>query len=725
MVPQALLHALGRAGDVLVTLDFETFYDKDYSLSKMTTESYVRDVRFQVIGVGVKWGKEKTVWLEEWDFRAWARRQNWSRIACLAHHAHFDGLILAHRYDVRPAFWLDTLSMARARYGFNVGGSLAKLAERLGVGQKGTEVENAKGKRRADFSPAALRRYGAYCCNDVELALKCYRAMREDFPPEELWLIDSTVRFFTEPILVGDQSILRETLAAERARKKRLVCAVAGLEAERNGVEIELGDALEAARATLASSDKLAALLRSMGVEPPTKQGTNGQIYAFAKSDPGMQELLEHQDDDVRLLAEARLAVKSTIIETRAERFLGMAERGAMCIYLRYAGAHTYRWAGGDGSNMQNLNRGGALRRSLTAPPGYVLAVADSGQIEARVVAWCAGETRLLDVFRRNDEKTAQYQAAFGGLVSRLKREPTADDLKRIGKVLAAEGIEEGDFYSDIGYQFFGRKLSKKETPVERQTSKSMVLGLGFGMGWRAFAVGLAKGFLGAPPVVFSFKEADQYRVDVDRFDAAPFMQSRCGELAWQELQKSGLSIGAGPWLVHCAVTKYFVDLYRRTYSRIAGLWGALGDALPLMAEDGPEGEVRGKVGPVEIVRHGLRKPNGMILRYPGLRRGESGYSYLGGFGGERKYLYGGKIAENVVQSLARDIMAEQLLWVRAAGHRVVLCAHDEIGACVPEADGPRALEEMLAIMRRPPLWCPDLPLNASGSCARNYGDAK
>jgi len=682
MVPQALLDALGRSASQLVTLDFETYYGADYTLAKMTTESYIRDPRFETIGVSVKWGREPAVWMEAWDFQSWAQRQDWTRLIVLAHHAHFEGLILSHHYDVRPGFWLDTLSMARARYGIEVGGSLAKLAEHLGVGKKGDAVHNVKGMRRADFSTAAWNRYGLYGCNDVELTLACYRAMKAELPPEEFWVIDSTARFFSEPALMGNRAKLSATLAKERARKKVLLERVAGVQCA------TVEDALEHARSTLASSDKLAGEFRKLGVEPPVKDGKNGEIFAFAKSDAGMQALLEHEDEDVRLLAEARLAVMSTLVETRAECLLGMSQRGAMSIYLKYAAAHTYRWGGSDGSNMQNLNRDGELRDALEAPPGHLLVVADSGQIEARVVASCAGEGRLLDTFRRNDETG-------------------------------------GDFYSDVGGQFFGRKLSKQETPVERQTAKSMVLGLGFQLGWRSFCVSLAKGFLGAPPVVFDEVQARQYRVNVAAFTLTPFAGSTCGELTAEALDKSGLRVDPGAFLVHAAVTKHFVDLYRKTYRRIVALWYAFQDALPLMAEDGPEGVVRGKVGPVEIVRHGLRKPNGMVLRYPGLRGGPDGYSYLEGHGKKRAGVYGGKLTENVVQSLARDIIAEQLLWVRAGGYQVVTTTHDEIVACVPEAQAEKALADMKGAMRRPPAWCADLPLNASGAIGRSYGEAK
>src|SRR5687767_3387670 len=103
MNPLAVLNA---KFDTVITLDFETFYGDDYTLSKMTNESYVRDPRFETIGCGVKVDHGPTVWTDEAGLRSWAATVDWSRVAVLAHHTHFDGLIFAHHYGINPAFWL-------------------------------------------------------------------------------------------------------------------------------------------------------------------------------------------------------------------------------------------------------------------------------------------------------------------------------------------------------------------------------------------------------------------------------------------------------------------------------------------------------------------------------------------------------------------------------------------------------------------------------------------
>lgn len=646
----------------IVDLDFESFYSKEYTLRKLTTEAYVRDERFQTLGVGVSVNGSPSVWLEAWEFEAWAKRVDWSRVAVCAHHAHFDGLILSHHYGIRPAFWFCTLSMGRVLHDR---AGLADLAEKYQIGAKGHELANVQGLRREDMTQAQWNALGGYCRNDVDLMRGLRGLMRPSFSGSELRLIDMTVRFFTEPTLVADTDVLTRALTDERARKARFLDAL--------NAQCE-GDA----RAHLASADKFADLLRAVGIDPPTKLGKKGEIYAFAKSDPGMAELLESKRDDVRFLAEARLAVKSTIIETRTERMLGIAQRGAVPLYLKYSGAHTHRWSGGDKMNPQNFNRGGALRDALLAPEGHVLVVVDSGQIEARKVAWLANEPALLDAFRRND------------------------------------AIENGDFYSDVGGSFFGKKLSKKETPKERQLAKAMILGLGFGMGWLKFGLELLKGLLGTDPVRFTGADVTRFGVDVTGFAGRAYGQQTCGDA----VRKATSRLEYDDLLVHCAVADYFVRRYRDTNPRIVKLWRACEEVIKAM-DAGTAFRFRG----LEVERHAIRKPGGLVLRYPGLRRSESGWSYMNGH--ERSKIYGGLLTENLVQSLARDVVAEQALAIQAAGYRIVTTTHDEVVACVPEAQGETALAVMLDAMKKPPAWCADLPLNAEGGIARRYGDAK
>lgn len=380
----------------LITLDFETYYDSKagYTLSKMTTEEYIRDSRFEVIGVGVKVDEGETQWASgtHQQLKAYLQTFDWSSCGLLAHNTLFDAAILSWIFDVHPKVLLDTLSMARAIHGINVGGSLSKLVTHYGLGKKGTEVITANGLRRADFTAEALGQYGDYCINDVELTFALFKEMRKGFPMGELKLIDHTLRMFTEPVLELDVPLLEAHLAEVQARKETLL-AQAGV-----------------AREDLMSNDKFAALLRERGVTPPTKISarTNKETYAFAKTDDGFKALLEHPDQDVQILANARLGNKSTLEETRTQRFIDIGTRGALPVPIKYYAAHTGRWGGLDKINLQNLPsrgpQGKTLKRAIMAPEGHVIIDADSSQIEARVLVWLAQQQDILDAFARGED---------------------------------------------------------------------------------------------------------------------------------------------------------------------------------------------------------------------------------------------------------------------------------------------------------------------------------
>lgn len=663
----------------MIYLDLETYYDRDYSVRRMTTEEYIRDARFEPHGIGVKVDYNPAVWMSPADFRVWSRGVPWNTQEAVAHHAHFDGLALSHHFGIRPGRWRDTLSMARLIHGTAGGLSLEALAVRYGLGEKGSELAASQGKALSMHSPEEWRVLGGYCKKDVELLAALYAKLLPLVPELELELIDLTIKMFTEPRFEVDQGVLQGAVAEEREKKRRALARVAGLPPDSTAES-----ALEAVRETVGSSEKLAGLFRALGVKPPTKRGKAGMIYAFAKTDAGMTALLEHERPEVAALAEARLLVKSTIIETRAERFAGIGRRGAFPVHLLYAGAHTHRWSGAGKQNAQNLNRGGALRKSLRAPAGYVIVVADSSQVEARGTAWLAGETSLLETFRRND-------------------------------------VTGGDFYSDAGSVLLGRRVSKKETPELRQLCKVLILGLGYSLGWPKLAASLLVGFLGADPIRFGEAELREYQIDVEEFLATKHGDRACGEVV-DHLARSGARLPREELAVHCAVAWYLVRRYRSTYARISGLWYACNRLLEAMLEDDP----RVRFGAFEIRRHAIRKPTGTLLRYPGLAKDESGYHYLGGDSGrEWVRVYGGKLTENLVQSLARDIVGEQAVRVRDAGYPVLTLTHDEIVTCVPEEQGQTALEEIIELMRTPPAWCADMPLNASGGVGRSYGEAK
>ena len=390
----------------LITVDFETYYDKDFSLRKITTEAYIRDPRFEVIGVSVKVNNGSTEWASgtHEELKEYLQTFDWVNSILLAHNTMFDGAILNWHFDVHPRIYTDTLCIARALHGVEVGGSLHALTQRYNLGEKGTEVLDAVGKKRLDFTDEALDKYGDYCVNDVELTYKLFNRMGKGFPKGELRLIDCTLRMFIEPVMELDLGLLEHHLEDTKQIKEDLITA--------SGVT----------KKDLMSNPKFADILRDLGVNPPMKLSltTGKQTYAFSKTDEGFKALADHKDVRVQALVMSRLGTKSTLEESRTERFIGIAKRGLMPVPIRYYAAHTGRWGGDDKINIQNLPSRGVngkkLKNSMLAPEGYVMIDCDSSQIEARVLAWLAGQEDLVSAFANGEDVYIKMAAVIYGI---------------------------------------------------------------------------------------------------------------------------------------------------------------------------------------------------------------------------------------------------------------------------------------------------------------------
>jgi DNA polymerase I-like protein with 3'-5' exonuclease and polymerase domains len=622
----------------IVTIDFETYYDKDFSLSKMTTEAYIRDPQFEVIGVGVKVNNYPTDWYSGSDPAKFLKSLDYRDKAILCHNTAFDGAILSWHYGIKPKLWLDTLSMARPFHQMTVGGSLKALATYYGLGQKGEEVLNALGKRRADFAPDELARYGAYCKNDVELTYQLFKKLSKGFPTSELMVIDQTLRMYTEPVIQLDRELLDQHLEEVLARKRTLIADM-GL----------TGVSDEAITKTLMSNQIFAKYLKNLGVEPPTKISarTGKETLAFGKTDKGFTDLLEHPDERVQVAVAARLGVKSTIEETRTQNLIAVSERGSLPIMLNYYGAHTGRFSGGDKLNLQNLPARGnnTIRRALKAPEGHVLIACDSSQIEARMVAWVAEQNDLIGAF-----------------------------------------TEKRDVYSEFASEVYGRTITKSDK-VERFVGKTCILGLGYGMG------------------------AEKFRRTL-------------------EIGQGGVSVK-----IELAEAERIVRLYRQKNHRIVALWQKCGSALGgiLARQSGVISKC------VTYDEHGIRLPNGLYIHYPALRANANNYEYIGDARQYRKAvkdrvmtgetddiswtkIYGGKATENIIQALARIVVAEQMAKIGQHYH-VAFQVHDEIIITAPEQQATDAEKLLVEIMSTPPAWCADLPVACESGSATNYGD--
>jgi len=626
---------------MLVTIDFETYWDTGYSLSKMNAVEYVQDPRFEVISCSIAVDDAEPAFYFGADNVAVALANvDWANAMVLGHNmVGFDALILAHRCGVKPKLWLDTAAMAMEKHAKTCGVSLKALAEHYHLGVKNqAALLNTKGKRAKDFTETERWAMQTYNNHDVTLTRALFHKLKGGFTREELWLIDATARMVTEPMFVADVPMLESAYAAEQARKSEALTLLAA--------ELHVQDA-EDMRKVLASSAQLAYFLRSRGVDPPMKASpaTGLDTYAFAKTDQEFVALQEHPDALVAQAVQTRLDVQSSLLEKRLVTMITVARLcdGRIPAPLRYCGADTTgRWSG-EAWNMQNLPRvnpdkpalSDALRKALCAPPGHKVVVADLSGIELRVnhFLW----------------KVPGSMAAF-------KADVAGADL----------------------YRAFAAKLYNKPveevSKLERQVGKVAQLGLGYGAGWMTFQ-GIAR---------------------------------TMGNVALSEQDARNV-----------------VDTWRMVYPEIVRGWRACNDALPQIRA-GAAYRID-SYGHVLVEREALALPSGRRIRYPQLtyRAGDNGGEWT--YGGKRPVkLYGAKVVENIVQALARDILAHQVLTLwQETGYRPSLLVHDEIVLVVPEGEADAALAKTLEIMRRPIPWWEELPLWAEGGIGDNYGEAK
>jgi DNA polymerase len=606
----------------LITIDFETYYSKEYGLKKFTTEEYIRDEQFETIGVAVKENDGETIWFsgKHAEIATFLDRYDWANSFVLGHNMRFDAAILSWQYDIHPRGLFDTMGMAQILHGLTESVSLSNLATLYNIGVKGTEVLDALGKHRVDFTPQDLHQYGQYCKNDVDLTYELFNKLKDRIAPMEMRLIDLTIKMFSEPKLELNKGLLVRHLMDVRDKKEKLLASA----------DVDKED--------LMSNPKFAELLRQQGVEPPMKisHTTGKETFAFAKTDEEFKALLEHDNPIVQVLATARLGNKSTLEETRTENFINIGNRGLLPVPLKYAGATvSHRWSGVDGINLQNLPRSSPLRNAICAPKGMKIVAADLSNIELRLAYWFAKSYSKIDQINNGIDLYKQSAAE----ITNTPYDEVDKDLRFIFKVVNLSGI---------------------------------------------YGVGAAK------------------------------MHSI--------LKQGGVDKSLDE-------VKRIVYAYRDANPELIRAWADAGTMLEAVRDNKNYSMGNGNI--ISSIEHGMMKPNGMALGLPNLRkiRGEDGkdswvYDKLMGRSLIPEYIHPSKTFQRCIQSLARDIIGEQLVAV-AKKYDVVMTIHDELVMLCPEDDVDNCIAYVTKCMTTAPTWCPDLPLGCEVGVGDNYGEAK
>jgi DNA polymerase I-like protein with 3'-5' exonuclease and polymerase domains len=438
-----------------IPIDFELYYDQQYSLDRLTAAEYVLDPRFEIIGCGITTPDGVDHWIsgDANHVRSELLRlvPDWSAVRVIAHNARLEAAVLEWRLQIKPAMYLCTMVGARPHVvPYTRSMSLDAVSRYFKVGVKGDAATKAKGLHRSDFSAAQLAAYGEYCIGDSHLTWGIAQNLIRILPWEEQEILDLTIKKFVRPKLMLSQRALVARLQDIELKKEQLIGIL-----ERD---------FKCGIAEIRSRPKFAKLLSDHGVEPPKKLNKKGAAtYAFAKDDLAFKELLAHSDVRIRQLVQAKLALSSTLEEGRVKRLITLCDLkgGELPVPLVYYGAHPGRLSGDDEINLQNLPRvefdesgglrKGHLRYAVQAPPGYSVVAADFSNIEARIVATLAGQVDLRDGF--------------------------------------AAGR---DIYAEFAAKVYQRPINKRDNPQERFVGKTCILGLGYGMGGAKFALRIA-----------------------------------------------------------------------------------------------------------------------------------------------------------------------------------------------------------------------------------------
>ena len=636
----------------ICTLDLETYWSVTHSLTKMSPIAYCMHPDTEIISCAFKFDDGPTeVIFGEADVIAYANKVDWSQYWVVGHNlSGFDAMILSWRMGIKPKMWGCTLAMARPIHAKDVGLSLSKLVDHYQLGYKDQSVlMQTKGRNLCDFTEQEIADMKRYNAADVDQCYALLRRLIKQTRRDEVKLIDMTIRMLVEPQFESNAALLEQTLFEEGERKKAMLVEASKI--------LDVYDALEsadtnadAALKLLSSAAKFATFLRTAGVEVPTKVSTTTgkEIPALAKTDEAFVALQEHENPIVATAAAARLEAKSTILQTRIQAFLdaaGAHPQSKVPIPLKYYGADTTgRWSGW-GYNPQNLPRvnpynprpSDALRKSIVAPAGHKVVVADLSGIELRVNHFLWQVPSSMEMFKADPEKADLYK----DFASKLYDVP----------------------FDDV-------------TKEQRQVGKVAHLGLGFGAGWKTFMT-VAK-LMGG--------------VDITEDES-------------QDI----------------------VNRWRDAYYEITSGWRTCHAALPTILHDAT-GKAVDPWGMVTPVPEGLKTPKG-IIRYPDLRteRNEDNrMEFVYGHGRNKARIYAGKIDENIVQHLARCVIADNALTVqKITGLNPALMVHDELVYVVPEDVAVETLAAVQEVMRTPPEWWPELVTWSEGDIADTYGDAK
>lgn len=671
---QKVLKSAGFPTTVLV-LDFETYFDTDYTIKKMSTVEYVCDDRFETLGIGYQLLGHNVVFLqpdEIQEFLDYVSRDDncFSQHTIIGQNLKFDALILREHFGITPKYTVDIKDLSRhldARNKHN----LDAMAKRHGAPILKGDTNQFKGLHWVDMNQEQRQALEEYGKGDIEIETFLFKKL---FPlitnPEiELPLANQTLQLYLNPQVVIDKELgkdLKQKMQIEMIRPIQQLNAI-GIPCNQKEISGNI------------SFVKLLQDHLEPNEQIPMKQGKNGMIPALAKDDEEMRYLKnDHPNSIVRQLTEARTAIKSWPLHIkRIDKLINQANcrGGKIGMPLTYYAAHVGKWGGTEKINVTNFGgrgRKGAgthplirnIRQMIKAPDGYTFGICDYAQIELRITAWYAGQNDLIQALANGRDVYSEF--ATDELFQQPIRKPKKSDPPSIARMLT-----------------FKRGFAKDGT-----------LGFTYGMGTQR--------------LYEDCRANDALR---PAFDS--------GEYDWNFINK-------------------LIKKLRKRYSKIPAFWKQVEKAWKFVTKYPNEKFGYGwpneydafhshKLGSVPLsLLHfynqnditTIQLPSGRNIYYPQAtvtRQGKLKSRW------DKKGLWGGSLTENIVTATARDILAGALLRLEAAGFNIIFHVYDEIICLFPKFSANKDLQQMVKLMEVVPDWARDLPVSVEGELSERY----
>ena len=661
-----VLKSIGYPTDVLV-LDFESYFDQDYTLSKMSTVEYINHRLFDFLGCGFRsrpdCNCEKAGFAGKLDLKSCFKLlqsywdKNFEKVTVVIQNAKFDALILQEKFNIRPPYIIDTVDLAR-HYDARMSHRLKDLAKMFGLKAKG-DTNQFRGLHYEEMDEEIKNNLAVYCNNDTEIEIALFKKLLPlvSNPKMEIPLARHTLGLFL------NSKIRFDFKKAKELRQQ--------MEEKINTIIAETGHIKKQLSGNISFVKILQSILPD-GEVVPMKYGKNKMIPALAQTDDGCKQLLIHPKKEVRDLMTARQAIKSWPLHIK--RINNMTNQAIACdgklpVDLKYYGGHTGRWSGAGGINLQNLGGRGhtgsgidplitAVRGLLCAPDGYLFSITDSAQIEARILAWVAGQNDLLGGFRDGEDIYSTFATTIFGATVRKPVDSNSDSMACLFK-------------------------------IRRGFGKDGILGCGYGMGAKKFYERCLQND-DLRPLFDSGKYNFKFIENLIKTYRGTYKQIPG---FWRTVEK------CFRWVI-----KYPHEVISYGYDFETSRGQLQKSLLTFWNESGTVN---------------IRLPSGRCLTYRHCRIAEAGgYSTIQWHYG---HLWGGSITENIVQAIARDLLGHWILEFEKNNLPVVLHAHDEIISCVPKRQAKGCLKIALDTMRDAPNWAKGLPLNAEGEISQVY----